>query len=82
MLYQRTGPTDFDELRIINSLKNKGTNSRVMGKSGGKGWFIGRGRTKGAIKLATADTYRWWCRYPPFSVYWFYIVRRSGSVIN
>ena len=51
MLYQKTGPTDFDELWIIDSSNNEGTNSRVMGKSGGKGWFIGRGHMKGAIKL-------------------------------
>ena len=56
MLYQKTGPTDFDELRIIDSSNNEGTNSRVAGKSGGKGWFVGYGRTKGAIKLATAGT--------------------------
>ena len=34
MLYQKTGPTDFDdELRIIDSSNNKGTNFRVKGKS-------------------------------------------------
>ena len=51
MLYQKTGPTDFDKLRIIDSSNNEGTNSRVMGKSGEKGWFVGRGHTKGAIKF-------------------------------
>ena len=56
MLYQKTGPTDFNELWIIDSSNNKGTNSRATGKSGGKGWFVGRGRTKGTIKLATAGT--------------------------
>ena len=29
MLYQKTGPTDFDKLRIIDSSNNEGTNSRV-----------------------------------------------------
>ena len=38
------------------SSNNEGTNSRVMGKSGGKGWFVVRGRTNGAIKLAMAGT--------------------------
>ena len=60
MLYQKTGPTDFNELRIIDSSNNEGTKSRVTRKLGGKGWFIGCGRTKGAIKLTTAGTYRWW----------------------
>ena len=51
MLYQKTGPTDFDELWIIDSSNNEGTNSRVMGKSGRKGWFVRCGHMKGAIKL-------------------------------
>ena len=56
MLYQKTGPTDFDEFRIIDSSNNEGTNSQVTGKSGRKGWFVGHGRMKGAIKLTTAGT--------------------------
>ena len=56
MLYQKTGPTDFDELRIIDSSNNEGTNSRVTGKSGRKGWFVGCGCTKGTIKLEGSDT--------------------------
>ena len=54
--YLKTGRTDFDELQVIDSSNNEGTNSRVTGKSGGKGWFVVRGRTNGAIKLAMADT--------------------------
>ena len=46
MLYQKTGPTNFDELQIIDSSNNEGTNSQVTGKSGGKGWFVGRYRKK------------------------------------
>ena len=54
-LYQKTG-TNFDKLQVIDSSNNEGTNSRVMGESGGKGWFVGRGRTNGAIELAMAGT--------------------------
>ena len=46
----------FDELQVIDSSNNEGINSRVTGKSGGKGWFVRRGRTNGAIKLAMAGT--------------------------
>ena len=55
-LYQKTGISDFDELQVIDSSNNEGTNSRLTGESGGKGWFVGRGRTNGAIKLAMAGT--------------------------
>ena len=38
MLYQKTGSTDFDELRIIDSLNYEGTNSQLMGNwAGGDG---------------------------------------------
>ena len=47
---------DFDELQVIDSSNNEGTNSRVMGELGGKGWFVGRGRTNGAIKIPMAGT--------------------------
>ena len=47
---------DFDELQVIDSSNNEGTNSRVTGKSGGKGWLVVRGRTNGTIKLAMAGT--------------------------
>ena len=50
--YQKAGSTDFDELQVIDSSNNESTNSRVMGESVGKGCFVGRGRTDGAIKLA------------------------------
>ena len=56
MLYQKTSPTDFDKLQIIDSSNNEGSNSLLMRTLGGKGWFVGRGCTKGAIKLATAGT--------------------------
>ena len=55
-LYQKTGSTDFDELQVIDSSNNEGTNSRVMGESGRKGWFVGRGSTNSTIKLAMAGT--------------------------
>ena len=41
---------------LIDSSNNEGTNSRVTGELGEKGWFVGRGRTNGAIKLAMAGT--------------------------
>ena len=46
----------FDELQVIDSSNNEGTNSRVTGKSGRNGWFLVRGRTNGAIKLAMAGS--------------------------
>ena len=33
-LYQKTGPTDFDELRVIDSPYNEGTNTVVTSDSG------------------------------------------------
>ena len=42
MLYQKTsGPTDFDELRIIDSSNNEGTNSRIteIGQEGMIRWM-------------------------------------------
>ena len=36
-LYQKTGWTDFNELQVIDSSNNEGTNSQVMGELGGKG---------------------------------------------
>ena len=48
--YQENGCTDFDELRIIDSSNNEGTNSLLNGR-------IGRGKNgSSAIKLAMAGT--------------------------
>ena len=41
-------------LWVIDSSNNEGTNSRVTGELGRKGWFVGHGCTNGAIKLAMA----------------------------
>ena len=54
--YQKTGWIDFDELQVIDSSNNEGTNSQVMGESGRKGWFVRRGRMNGTIKIAMAGT--------------------------
>ena len=36
MLYQKTGLTNFDELRITDSSNNESTNSRVTGNQVGR----------------------------------------------
>ena len=35
--YQKNGRTDFDELQVIDSLNNEGTNSLVNGRIGHEG---------------------------------------------
>ena len=51
-LYQKTGRTNFDELQVIDSSNNEGTNSLVIGESGRKGWFIMHSHATSVIKLA------------------------------
>ena len=39
-LYQKIGQTDFDELRVIDSWYNEGTNIVVTSESAYKWWFF------------------------------------------
>ena len=38
-LYQKTGWTNFDELRVTDSTLNEGINSRVTSELGKERWF-------------------------------------------
>ena len=81
MPYQKTGPTNFDELWIIDSSNNEGTNSRVTGKKQERmvhrTWaHEGRHKTCNGWYLEMVAP------IPSNLSYWFYIVRHSGSVTN
>ena len=58
---QKSGETDFDELRINDSGHNE--SSKWVNGDGWRGWFSSVGARMSTVKLTMADTYRiaWWC---------------------
>ena len=51
-MYQKTGWSDFNKLRVNDSTLNEGTNSLISKRIGQGRWFIMRCCTTSAIKLA------------------------------
>ena len=64
---EKSGGTNFDELRDTISTLNEGTNFLVTLKR--IGWFIISRCKTSAIKFAMAGSQDWSCRFPPVGTY-------------